>query len=434
MTTNITNLRKAGRLDVAYKLALENLNAQPNDIWNVRNMAWVLFDYAKQNSNQQKRFQFIKCLNEIIKLDVPENEEIFYQSVGFLIKVSISSLIRAKINDSVFMNDVFDCVKRLKIKQQSVAYSSLMLIVLKTNGWWTGFGDFCEWWNFDSFMPEDFKSSETENGTKVMPLAERCLLAYCRFIFDNNLNDKIVLFLPKLENFSLKYKNYIYLPFYIAKLTLKIGQKDTFYKYMKIFAKKKSNEFWVWDLFGDAEDDKNERLKYYAKALICKSKPEMSVKVREKTAFLLKDLGYLKEALCEFKYVESIKVKNKWFVPNYLKSVLLEDWTKDIVVPNNNYDFYKNLCNDLENKVLGLQNSNKNLNNSKSDSFDFEGVIKLNCNGFGFVKFKEKLIFIPQNMAQKFKDNDFVKGKCIKSFDKKKNKDGWRAVQLKIKN
>lgn len=59
MTTNITNLRKAGRLNEAYKLAEQNLTANPTDIWNVRNMAWVLYDYAKQKADNRVVLCFV---------------------------------------------------------------------------------------------------------------------------------------------------------------------------------------------------------------------------------------------------------------------------------------------------------------------------------------------------------------------------------------
>lgn len=75
MTNNITNHRKAGRLDEAYKLAEQNLTANPTDIWNVRNMAWVLYEYAKQKANVGTKEQFLRCINKIIELDAPATYE-----------------------------------------------------------------------------------------------------------------------------------------------------------------------------------------------------------------------------------------------------------------------------------------------------------------------------------------------------------------------
>ena len=132
MTTNITNLRKAGRLNEAYKLAEQNLTVNPTDIWNVRNMAWVLYDYAKQKANVGTKEQFLRCINKIITLDAPAEEDVLYQSVGFMVKTMASSMIRAQQTDNTFFDALFSCLKQLKIKKQTPAYSSIMKSFLHT--------------------------------------------------------------------------------------------------------------------------------------------------------------------------------------------------------------------------------------------------------------------------------------------------------------
>ena len=58
--SNITNLRKAGNLTAAYELAKKCLDEKPDDIWNKRNMAWVLYDFAKQKATVDDRDQIYK--------------------------------------------------------------------------------------------------------------------------------------------------------------------------------------------------------------------------------------------------------------------------------------------------------------------------------------------------------------------------------------
>ncbi len=42
--SRVTELRKSGRLEEAYRLG-KNLHAErPNDIWTTRDFAWVLYD------------------------------------------------------------------------------------------------------------------------------------------------------------------------------------------------------------------------------------------------------------------------------------------------------------------------------------------------------------------------------------------------------
>ena len=129
---------------------------------------------------------------------------------------------------------------------------------------------------------------------------------------------------------------------------------------MKIFARKKSGEFWVWDLLGDYYDDKATRLKFYAKGLICKSKAEMSIKLREKTAWLLKELGFLKEALSEFVFVKKIREKNKWKITADLMSAIKEIENQNIKSSGNNFKFFETLSSEVDTIVFGNKWKKKN--------------------------------------------------------------------------
>ena len=429
--SNITNLRRAGNLAAAFDLAKKNLDEKPDDLWCKRDMAWVLYDFAKQKLAVETKEQFIKCIDKITELDMPQDEDIFYQSVGFLARGIAASMIRANRQDEAFFNILFARIKTLKIKKKTPAYSSIMTVMLRTHGWWRGFKDFCDWWGFDGFMDVDYQSTQPSDGSdkKIMPLAERVVMAYCKSLLNNGLNNEIENFIPWLDSFSFQHKNYIYLPFYGAKLLWKIGKKDDYYAKMKIFARKKSGEFWVWDLLGDYYDDKQMRLKFYAKGLTCKSKAEMSIKLREKTAWLLLDLGYKKEALSELLFVKKIREKNKWNITTDLMSAIKEIENQGVYPEKNNFEFFQQLSSDVENIVFGTQLKKKNTN---QQTVDFEGKIKISEGGFGFVRFDGKTIFVPAKLISDSQvlDNSIVKGKFTESFDKKKNKQGFMAVKL----
>lgn len=51
MSKNVTNLRKAGNLNEAFRVAQAALDARPDDVWCKKDMAWVLYDFAKQKMN-----------------------------------------------------------------------------------------------------------------------------------------------------------------------------------------------------------------------------------------------------------------------------------------------------------------------------------------------------------------------------------------------
>ena len=422
--SNITNLRKAGNLTAAYEIAKKNLDEKPDDIWNKRNMAWVLYDFAKQKATAETKDQFLKCLDKLIETDLPDDEEVFYQSAGFLARGMAATMIRAGNEDNDFFNALFERVKRLKIKKKSAVYSSLMTVMIRTKNWWTGFKSFCEWWGFDNFIDEDLSAYQSDDkAQKVMPLAERAVMAYCKCLLDSGTENEISDFLPWLDTFAQKHRNYIYLPFYHAKLLLRVGCKDEFYVKMKVFAKKKNGEFWVWDLLGDYFTDSETRLKYFAKGLLCKSKPEMTIKLREKTALLLRDSGFAGEALSELLFIKKIREKNKWGVTPLIE-IAIEQLKKQGAKPTgNNAALFSKLSEGLDPMA------------SKKDSTPFSGKITISSGGFGFVRSGGITVFVPANLLKnsEIMDKSVVKGEYVTAFDKKKGKDGYKAVRVEKK-
>ena len=454
MSKNVTNLRKAGNLNEAFRVAQTALDANPDDVWCKKDMAWVLYDFAKQKATVDTKEQFVRCLDKLLEVDLPEDDDVFYNSVGFLVRGMAATMIRAEKLDSAFFDVLFSRIKSLKIMKKSPVYSSLMTVMLRTKDWWKGFKNFCEWWGFDNFMDEDIEEGERkedggkikeesgkikEEGApkKIMPMAERAVMAYCRCLLDGGSKDEVEKFLPWLDEFSRQHKNYIYLPFYGAKLLWAAGRKDEYFAKMKIFARKKSGEFWVWDLLGDYFDDKAMRLKFYAKGLSCRSKAEMSVKLREKTAFVLMELGYEAQALSEMMFVAKIRERNKWGVGKVLGGAIESLNRKGVKPSGNNKDFFEKMSADAEQIALGGNakkpvNKNNNNNVKREESFDFEGKIKISDGGFGFVRYEGKTIFVSGNIIKdkEIADGSVVKGRYVKSFDKKKNKDGYKAISI----
>lgn len=420
MASDITTLRKLGKLNEAYQTAQKLFDENPADIWNRRNLAWVVYDFAKQKAALETSEQFFKCIDKLLELQMPEDEEVFHNSVAFLLRSMASAAVRAEKQDQKFFDNLFSRIKLLKIHKPSPANSALMQTFLRVKSWWKNYGAFCQYQGFDGFQDEDFLPQQTESGEKIMPLAERVIMSYCKFLLDNGSENDTAAFLPVLEDFSLKHKNYIYLPFYEAKLMWKIGKKDDYLKFLKIFARKKSGEFWVWDLFSDYFDDKILKLKLLSKALSLKSKPEMSIKVREKMAYLLKNLSYFQEALSEFLFIEKIRIKNKWAVNQELSAAISELQTSGVKPVKNNIDFFQKLSFGVEKQVF------------TPETFAFEGKIIITPKGFGFVKFDGKSIYVPAEIVslKPLKNNTLIKGRYKKSFNKKKNEEGFTVVEI----
>jgi hypothetical protein len=66
---------------------------------------------------------------------------------------------------------------------------------------------------------------------------------------------------------------------------LALGDKDNMLDSLLPFAKKKRNDFWVWQILSEAfSNDPKKVFACYCKALSCKSPEEMLVGIRQKMA------------------------------------------------------------------------------------------------------------------------------------------------------
>ena len=116
MSKNVTNLRKAGNLNEAFRVAQAALDAHPDDLWCKKDMAWVLYDFAKQKATVDTKEQFVRCLDKLLEVDLPEDDDVFYNGVGFLVRGMAATMIRAERQDSAFFDTLFMRIKSLKIK------------------------------------------------------------------------------------------------------------------------------------------------------------------------------------------------------------------------------------------------------------------------------------------------------------------------------
>lgn len=425
-TTDITSLRKAGRLDEAYHLAKEAFDEDPYNIWNRRALAWCVYDYAKANATADKRLNFIRCLQNLIDLKMPDDEQFFHDGVGWLVRGMIATCCRAKVNDWAFYDNVVLMLEKFCLTRPSEMYSALLQTVIRLKNEWPGFVGFCQWWGFDNLRAEDYKSSTNDDGIKLMSLAERFYMGYAKAVLNTGDKNQIEGFIPRISAIANAHHEYVYLPYYHAKLLIKVGRNSEAISAIKPFARRKSGEFWVWELLGDAMSDDNYRLKLYSKTLLCRSKPEMMVNIRENMAVLLIKLGHRAEAKREIMIVSEVRQKNKWNLTQTIISITGQEWYLKTKAIDDNTSFYRKNSEDAESLIFGVS----------KDQVEVVGVLKVTDKGFGFVTSDKHSVFVPSFFIEKLKLNngDTVVCQAEKSFDKKKGKDGLKAIKIKRQN
>jgi len=337
---DVNNLRKEGKISEAYEMALADLdNANPDDIWAVRAMSWVLVALLKQNASFENRDDFLKYLQEFKDLKIPEDEELVYTNFGYwIIKFIYSVVKQSELNNSV-LDSFVAIIKTINYPIPSELHSKLLSAITKQSDNWHGFLDFVQWWNLNNLISDDYLEEEFK-GKKMMTLAEKVYLSYAKKMLATNYEDDT--FIQKLEILTGKHPKFIYPQYYLGKLLLSTGDKEQAFKKFIPFAKKKQNDFWVWELLSDTQQDINIKISCFCKALTCKSPKKMLVKVHERLARLLIETKQYIYAKKEIQEVIEIRKKEGWKIKDEILFWLEQDWYKNSKEQKNNFKFYKN--------------------------------------------------------------------------------------------
>ena|SRR5690554_3811179 len=89
---DITKLRKEGKLEAAYELAIKALSEEPENMWNKRAAAWVHYEYLKKNRTAEDFDVFKVHLFKIKELQLPEDETMLYDQCAWQIGSMVFAL------------------------------------------------------------------------------------------------------------------------------------------------------------------------------------------------------------------------------------------------------------------------------------------------------------------------------------------------------
>jgi hypothetical protein len=336
------------------------------------------------------------------------------------------------------------------------------------------------------------------NGKEVMAIAEQAYIAYAKHLLPKQTQhgeiifnkDKAEAFLPVLSQIVEDYPQFQYPAYFNAKLLLALGDKDNMLESLLPFAKKKRNDFWVWEILAEAfSSDPEKVFACYCKALSCKSPDEMLVSLRQKMARLLIARKLYNEARTEIDLLVHARTKHGFKIPAEVTNWQAMDWYKTAVQSKSNFGFYKAylpiaealLFSDVpeESVIVEFVNADKKILNFiasetkfgflKYDRFfsdvkvgdtlkvRFQGgsnegmhqlytAIKVNDDTFKkqFMKEFQGVVRIPAGKPFGFMDDVFIHpslvtkhkltdgmqftGKAIKSYNQEKKQWGWKLL------
>ena len=497
MSSKATQLRKEGKIEEALALAQENYSKNPNSISNKRDLSWVYYDFCKKAAAENNINVFLENVQKIKDLQMPSEEKMVFDKLIWEYRKLLASTKVGEKVDFQKANGLYQSLKgmhfTLSSKEFSVLLTALHNVFKESYQYIEVMGKCLKYLRPEDFLPEVY------NERKLMPLAERIYYAYGKNILKgeptsdgfgeiiHNANkEKVRDFLPTLDSWIAAHPEYTFLPYYKAKMELLLGDTDTLTTFLP-FAKKKKNDFWVWQLLSEIVTDKEKEFACLCKALTLKTLESFLGRVRTSLAKQLIEKQLYNEARTEIEAVLKEKQESGHKVFNQLQQWQQESWYAQAQALNDNkalYNKYKGqaeaiLYEDIPQEVIVLSyvNQEKKIanfvkNKEKQGYFKYdkllrnpqvghvlkvrmevfdeeknaytlltaqedktatcealkeqEGALKIIGSGNGFVGD----IFVNQQLIKKnhWTNGQLVKITALLSYDKKKGKWGWTAI------
>jgi hypothetical protein len=388
----IKELRQAGKLDEAFQMANQALEAEPDNIWNKRAAAWVYYDYLKKTAQPESFEEFKENLIRIKNLQLPENEKMIFDKCAWQIGSMVFGLQKIEYVDYGKINELFEIIRDFHFTKPSEAYSFIYKSFHKGYKNWSNYLTFADWWNFDNLRSEDYLKEEFK-GKKIMSVAEQAYIAYSKKLLEGKPLDtfgqqrvvdkeKIQSFLPKLDSLIEKHPDYQYPPYFKAKLLLALGNDDNVLSAFLPFARQKRNDFWVWKLMAEIfSKDKDIQFACYCKALSLKTQEVFLVKLRESFAEMLIEKRMYDEAKTEIQNVIATREKHESKIPVQIVQWTEQKWYKSATSKKDNSELYSKhitqaeeiLFQEIPEELIVVEfvNKNKNILNFVKDKKKF---------------------------------------------------------------
>ena len=499
----IKELRQSGQLEQALAMAQNELDAAPENIWGKRNISWVYYEYLKRYAQEINFEGFIENLLKIKDLNLPEGEVMIFDTSAYQVGSMLFKIQNSEPVDYSKINRIFEIIKDFHFTKPAESYSLLYKAFHKGYKNWGRYLEFSDWWNFENFRPEDYQKEEY-NGRQIMALVEQAYIAYSKKLLEGEESEekqyeriinkeKIHGFTPHLDKIIEEYPQYQYPPYFKAKLLLALGDNEDILAAFLPFAKKKKNDFWVWELMSDVFPVDDERkTACLCKALSLRTQEDFLINTRQKLAEILIKKELFDEAKTEINKIIATRESHSWKVPQNILKWTNEPWFNDAIEKPNNKDYYDNfiqeaeklLFNDIEEEIVVVEfvNKDKKILNFIKDKthhgfFSYKNLkIRPKIGDFLKIRLQKKVndgpsrvytakvldsseqveseaiklfsgqINIPAGKNFGFLEDIFVSpdfiekhtivnrqelsGKAILSFNKKKNDWGWKCYDL----
>lgn len=392
----VTELRKSGRLDEAFKLASEQVAAPDADDWDIADLGWCLIALVKRHAADGGQAELRKYLGQLAQLQVPAGNELLLEQRGHALALAesdrravmaarglgkegrhqeavdaFSSLAAQGVlttddkvaygwelfrsNQAAFKNangkeispGAVSTIKRqlnayLKL---GIAERGLLHTCMLQQAERLARGDhlrlvaFARLWDLDLFRSEDFRESRQPDGKVFPSLFETVIQRASKEAANGGSPAEMQYIQPYLDDAIKRFPGNVWLKLNMVKLLRGLDRTDEARRLAVEFARSKAGEYWTWELVGDLEPDPTMRLSCYAKALSCSEDDTFVSKVRLKFAALIA-ADHPGEARSEVERVVGFRQREGNRIPVEAERLTQEAWFTTAMASSTGRLFY----------------------------------------------------------------------------------------------
>lgn len=322
----IIKMCKDGQVQEAYNLAKADLEQEKP--WAKLTTGKALYYCIKKDADSGQYEQLITHLDEMLSLEqlLPENENTIFW-IGYFAK---RHLAPTSYDTPTRLSALFSKLKGFTF-QPGKGYSALLEGFIRCDAW-PEMADFFDWWNLENLTVDDYKPVEISKGRKIMSVAERAFIAKSKALLRLNDLGRIEEFLPQMDTLMNEHPEMTYPGYFYGKLLLSLGSTpEDALKVIVPFAKKKSTEFWVWQLLSDVfTNDPDKQLACLIRAVHCRTQENFLGKVRIKLAALYIQRDQLDLAKFQIDKVTQCYLPQGWHLPYEVDCWIHQPWINSV--------------------------------------------------------------------------------------------------------
>ena len=296
LAQQISQLRRAGRLDEALALAQPALKTAPQDPYLRRAAGWLFYDRIKRDvqafqnqtlSRPQLCAQLDDCLNA-------------YARGG-------------------------------KIAGPERLHSFLLIQVLKVSREWPRFLGFARWWDPANLQPEDRQPYPMANGKTLPSLERRLAYAIGRAVTTapaEHAPDLLAWGVEWLDTQLAAHPDDPWLHYYQSRRLLALGRTAEAREHLVPVVRRQRQASWAWALLARTweGDDADRAITGYFRALQVADRDVEVLQTRVALATLLARQGRFAEAVAQVNAARQCREANGYRIPPDLARLAATDW------------------------------------------------------------------------------------------------------------